>query len=71
MVMKTFEGKLVLNLKTGEFRAVKRAPHTTSHNELVVNFKIDVDEPDPQEVNMDAKVKISRKQFNAVVLDSL
>jgi len=71
MTLKTFKGKLILNVKSGGMRVVKRVTRGVSPYEMVVNITVEVDAPEPVVPSVELKVVVPRKQFNSLVMDSL
>jgi len=71
MTLKTFKGTLVLNMRSGAMRIVKRKATAMSHQEVAVKFTVEVEAPEQVVPEVQVKVVVPRKQFNAVVLDSI
>ena len=68
--IRTFEGKLLLNTKTGAMRVVRRKVKMTPF-EVLINIKVDVEAPEPNVPTIEAKIRIPQKQFHHIVLDSV
>ena len=71
MTLKTFKGTLVLNMRSGAMRVVKRKASSISHQEVAVRFTVEVEAPEQKVPEVDIKVVIPQKQFNAIVLDDI
>ena len=71
MTLKTFKGTLVLNMKSGGMRVVKRKATAMSHQEVAVKFTVEVEAPEQKVPEVEIKVVVPQKQFNAIVLDDM
>lgn len=69
--IRTFQGKLLLNTKTGSMRIVKRKSVKLTPHEVMMNLRISVESPEPNVPTIEAKIHIPEKQFHHIVLDDI
>lgn len=70
-MLKQFEGIIILNVKTGAMRVVKKSKNKLLPHEVTVGFKIGIEQEETEKPNVEATVRIPKKKFNEIVLDSI
>lgn len=71
MVVKKFDGYLILNIKTGKIRYLKRFPTGISPYEIVNRLIIDIEMPEQNENPIEKTIVVKESTMKKIFMEEL
>lgn len=71
MVQRIIHTWMVVNVRTGECRCVKKLRATLKPSELAIEVKLDVEVPEQPILKAEGKITLSKQQVSNMIIESM